>query len=66
MSGSEERARSERAHTIGGSRKPGETSTLEMISRGKTGGNINMGADNDNQKNPLSTIINAAKKTFNG
>jgi hypothetical protein len=51
--------------TIGGSRKPGEASTIELLqTRGREGGNINMGADIDNQKNPLSMIINAAKKTM--
>lgn len=29
-------------------------------------GNINMGGDNDNLKNPLSMLINKAKKSFNG
>jgi hypothetical protein len=51
--------------TLHGARKPGESSTIELLqTRGKEGGNINMGADMDNQKNPLSFIINAAKKTM--
>lgn len=51
--------------TLHGARKPGETSTIELLqTRGKEGGNINMGADIDNQKNPLSFILNAAKKTM--
>jgi len=55
----------DRAMTIGGSRKPGEASTIELLqTRGREGGNINMGADINNQKNPLSMIINAAKKTM--
>ena len=55
----------ERGTTLNGARKPGETSTIELLqTRGKEGGNINMGADMDNQKNPLSFIINAAKKTM--
>lgn len=54
----------EKAATLHGSIKPGQSSTGELnIQRGS---GINMGADNDNQKNPLSMIINAAKKTFNG
>jgi hypothetical protein len=36
-----------------------------MMARRNTGTDINMGgADMDNQKNPLSLIINAAKKSF--
>lgn len=55
----------EKSMTLHGSRKPGETSTIELLqTRGTEGGNINMGADLDNQKNPLSFIINAAKKTI--
>lgn len=58
-----DRQRGERAHTIRGSRKPGEASTgSELYNKPPKG--INMGADNDNQKNPLSLIINAAKKTI--
>lgn len=33
---------------------------------GIQGRDINMGGDNDNQKNPFSMLINQAKKTFNG
>jgi len=41
--------RRERAETFKGTRKPGTASTLELMQqRGITGGNINMGADNDN------------------
>jgi uncharacterized membrane protein YkoI len=55
----------EKAMTAGGARKPGEASTIELLqTRGREGGNINMGADFDNQKNPLSMILNAAKKTI--
>jgi len=51
--------------TKGGARKPGESSTIELMqTRGREGANLNMGADIDNQKNPLSMIINAAKKTI--
>lgn len=52
----------EKAVTRSGARKPGQTSSGEFLNTSS----INMGADNDNEKNPLTMIINAAKKTFNG
>ena len=55
---------SERAETLHGGRKPGQTSSgSDLIRLPK---NVNMGADNDNQKNPLTMIINAAKKSMGG
>jgi hypothetical protein len=57
----------EKAMTAGGARKPGESSTVELLqTRGREGGNINMGADINNQKNPFSMLLNAAKKGFGG
>jgi hypothetical protein len=56
--------RSEKAHTLRGGRKPGETSSgSELYQKPRS---VNMGADNDNQMNPLSMIINVARDTFSG
>ncbi len=50
--------------TRSGSRKPGQTdSGSEIYKAPKT---VNMGTDNDNQKNPLSMIVNAAKGVIGG
>ncbi len=59
--GTRQRRQAEKAETIHGSRKPGSSSSFEMMPSQR---NINMGADNDNQKNPLSMLINTAKKTI--
>lgn len=56
----------ERAHTMRGARKPGQESTGTDIYDKPKGLNMGGGADNDTQKNPLTMIINAAKKSFNG
>lgn len=57
--------RSDKAHTLKGARKPGETASgSDLYNKPPSG--VNMGTDNDNQKNPLSMILNAAKNTFNG
>ncbi len=54
------------AETLKGMRKPGQTSSYEGAQVRKINPNFNMGgaAEQDNQKNPLSLIINAAKKTI--
>lgn len=57
----------DKAHTLKGARKPGETTSgSDLYNRPSKRGDVNMGTDNENQKNPLSMIINAAKSTFNG
>lgn len=53
----------EKAVTRSGARKPGSTSSGESLNMSR---NINLGADNDNENNPLTMIINTAKKAFNG
>lgn len=61
------RAMADRAHTLRGARKPGETASgSDLYNKPAKRGDVNMGTDNENQKNPLSMIINAAKSTFNG
>ena len=53
--------RSDRAHTLSGARKPGETDSGSDLYKRP---NVNMGTDGE-QKNPLNMIINAAKNSFN-
>lgn len=56
----------EKAMTRSGARKPGQSSSGGELNR-HIAGNVNMGgADNNNQKNPLSMIINASKKMMGG
>lgn len=64
-----ERRKMERAHTHRGTRKPGETDSGSDLYNKPSAPikGLNMGgADQDNQKNPLSMIINAAKKNIGG
>ncbi len=61
----EKNGEDDRARTLSGARKPGKTSTFESGIK-TTASNINMGADEANQKNPFSMVINAAKRGFNG
>ena len=50
--------------TRGGQSKPGASSSgSDLYNLPK---NVNMGADNDNQKNPLSMLLSAAKNTLGG
>lgn len=63
------REKGERNHTIAmtkhGGIKPGATSNFSDIEYTSPYKDVNMGTDNDNNKNPLSMFMNAARKTFN-
>lgn len=55
-----DRQSNHKATTNRGGRKPGNESSGSMPKQTQ----INMGADNDNLKNPLSMILNIAKNNF--